>query len=320
MSKAFGSPRCPHWLRSGFSRPSNSVGEANMASQATAGKSKEADPQIALGPEALKMKAMGESMQLEPFEVAQLMAQGHKIDLEIRMKELELNQAQRERETFIKREDDKWQQILARDLHERESLRESLAQQRPPRNFLADSFRVKLEPFNDKDDIDEFLSHFETVAHANSWPKEIWAIRVLPLLQGSAREAVKNMSSSEVKEYDSLKKALLFRFRKTPEHFRETFRQYSRKDSETFVQAGEKMSNLCKKWVTLSGKDPKNPEDLWNAFMMEQAYQLIGGGELEVKVREREPSSFQSVLEIADIVSEAERSSQEFREGDSCLV
>ena len=59
MSKAFGSPRCPDWLRSGFSRPSQSTSEEDMASQAAASQGKGASSQIELGPEALKMKAIG---------------------------------------------------------------------------------------------------------------------------------------------------------------------------------------------------------------------------------------------------------------------
>ena len=284
-----------------------------MASQAAASQGKGASSQIELGPEALKMKAMGESMKLEPFEIAQLIAQGHKMDRETMLKERELAQTQREREDSLRREEVKWKQLLDRDSQERETLRESMSQQRPPRNYLADSFRVKLEPFHDGDDIDEFLTHFETVARSNSWPKDIWATRVLPLLQGTAREAVRNMVGDQVEDYESIKKALLVHFRKTPEHFRRAFRKYRRKDSETFAQAGKRMDTLCRKWFTMLDKDPEDVDDVWDMFMTEASYQLLGGGELEVKVREREPTSFTSVLDIADVIDEAKRISLEDR-------
>ena len=71
------------------------------------------------------------------------------------------------------------------------------------------------------------------------------------------------------------------------------------------------MAAHCRKRFTMLGRDPDDIEDVWEVFMMETSYQLLGGGELEVKVRESETTSFQSALEIADVMGEAKRISLE---------
>ena len=266
-------------------------------------------PSLVLGPEALRLKSMGESMKLSSFEIAQLIAQGTQIDRDVQIAQQKREDLFRREAALIDREDQKWERLLDRDAKDRESMRETI-QSRPARNLVSESFRVKIEPFHDKDDIDEYLTHFETVACANSWPSEIWAIRILPLLQGSAREAIKNMPSADVRDYNAVKKALLFRFRKTPEHFRSEFRRYRKKDSETYVQAGDKMINYARKWMLMSGKNPDNLQDVWECFAMEAAYDMLGGGELDLKVREGDPSSFSSLLETADVLAEAKRTCQ----------
>ena len=70
------------------------------------------------------------------------------------------------------------------------------------------------------------------------------------------------------------------------------------------------MANHAKKWIKMLGKDPDDPDDIWDCFMMEASYDMLGGSELEIKVREREPTSFHSLLEIADVLAEAKRTSQ----------
>ena len=302
------------WLRSGTER---NEGDNKVRSDSTA-----AGSRIELGPEALRMKRLGESMDLSDFELAQLVSQGAKLDRELELKNRELEEKKRDRDVSIRleaerseREEAKWQHLLARDAAERdreqraslEQMKELLTELRPIKNPTAESFRVKLEPFSDRDDIDQFIEHFETVATAHAWPKGVWALRLLPLLQGASREVIKDIPAEDIKDYDKVKKALFFRFRKTAEHFRRAFRKYRRKESETFAQAGEKCVNFARKWMRMMDKDPDDVNDVWDCFMQEAAFSLLGGGELEVKVREREPETYQEVLESADVIFEAKR-------------
>ena len=319
MSKAFGSPRCPNWLRSGLNRPQE---DTIMEKSDSDGASKSPELEaVGLGPEALKMKKMAEAMNLSNFETAQLIAQGAKTDREVELKSIEIRENIKTREANaaleearVEREQERWNRFLDRENSERLAFRESFEEMRQPRNPVTESFRVKIPPFNEKDDIDEYLSHFQLIASANGWSRDFWAVRLIPLLQGTARDAVKNLTEGEIHDYDTVKKALLFRFRKTSEHFRNRFRRYKRKEGETFAQAGEKMKECARKWMLMKGKNPDNLNDVWDCLMQEAAYDLLGGGDLEIKVRESEPDSYKELLETADVIAEAKRTSQRPRQ------
>ena len=101
------------WLRSGTER---NEGDNKVRSDSTA-----AGSQIELGPEALRMKRLGESMDLSDFELAQLVSQGAKLDRELELKNRELEEKKRDRDVSIRleaerseREEAKWQHLLAR--------------------------------------------------------------------------------------------------------------------------------------------------------------------------------------------------------------
>ena len=180
------------------------------------------------------------------------------------------------------------------------------------RNPAAESFRVKLEPLEDKDDVDAYLEYFERVAIIHGWPRRIWALRILPLMKGQARDCVQGLSTEDAADYDAIKKALLFRFRRTAEFYRKKFRSVRREENETFVQASNRMVVQAKKWFTLKERDVNNPRDVWDLFMQEAFYHVLPA-ELEVKVRERQPRTLSEVAEAADVIVEAKASSRPVR-------
>ena len=290
-------------------------------SETTAGASNMPEVGMSLGPEALRMKEMAEAMNLSKFEMAQLIAQGAKIDRDVELKRIEIQEAIKSREASLQaeqdraiRDQDRWERFIDRDNAERENFRATMSQMRqPPRATVTDSFRVKIPPFDEREDIDEYLTHFELICTANEWSRDFWAVRLLPLLKGAARDAVKNLSQNEVGDYDVMKRSLLFKYRKTSEHFRLRFRGYQPKQGETFEQAGEKMRDHARKWIKMQNKNPDDIDDVWDCFMQEASYNVLGGGDLEIKVREREPKTYTELMEAADLIAEAKRLSLEPR-------
>ena len=73
---------------------------------------------------------------------------------------------------------------------------------------MTESFKVKVQPLIDSDDVDLYLKHFETIALAHEWPRSIWSLRLLPLLHGVARDVIYSMSAIGVTCYDKIVSSL----------------------------------------------------------------------------------------------------------------
>ena len=216
------------------------------------------------------------------------------------------------REEMLRRHEDREVERAERERERRlqlEMMEMVLQKNRQERNPAAESFRVKLEPLEDKDDVDAYLEHFERVAAIHDWPRRIWALRILPVMKGQARDCVQALSTEDSADYDAIKKALLFRFRRTPEFYRKKFRTVRREENETFEQASNRMVVQAKKWFSLKDRDIDNPKHVWDLFMQEAFYHVLPA-ELEVKVRERQPETLRDAARAADVITEAKASSR----------
>ena len=87
----------------------------------------------------------------------------------------------------------------------------------------------KLPMFNeDRDDIDAFLYRFEKAARMNQWEEPAWVVWLSNLLTGKALEVYGRIARSDELEYKTLKEALLKRYNKTEEGYKQKF--YTSKD------------------------------------------------------------------------------------------
>ena len=189
-------------------------------------------------------------------------------------------------------------------LAQAEILREIVAQMARPDDARQSCFKVRLEPLDDKDDVDMYLDHFEKIAVLHGWPKEVWAIRLLPCLKGQARECVQRLSLHDSADYCAIKTALMVRFRKSSEFYRKRFRTYRKDEKESFTQAVSRIEGFATKWGAMEGCDMGNVEEVWDLFLREAAYRLLPP-EVELKVRERDPRSAKDVGKFADVIQEA---------------
>ena len=76
---------------------------------------------------------------------------------------------------------------------------------RPGRAPLAHR-EPKLLPLSAEDDIEQFLTTFERMAYVCRWPKDGWAMRLVPLLTGKARSAYVLMDIKDSEYYDKVKR------------------------------------------------------------------------------------------------------------------
>ena len=209
-------------------------------------------------------------------------------DREWREEQLRLEREDRERAADIQR------QLVSR-LSERTSRSE---------HTLADSFRIKIEVFDDNTDVDAYLDHFERIVSMHGLSKRDWAARLAPQLRGQAQDCVRKLTSAEARDYDVVKKALLHRFRRTAEFFRKAFREAKKEEGETYLQAANRMESKATKWLELLEVPKTDAERVWDVFMQEALYQLLPT-ELEARVRERQPTSSEEIAEVADVICEA---------------
>lgn len=91
----------------------------------------------------------------------------------------------------------------------------------------------KLLPLSPDDDIEHFLTTFERMAQVCHWPKDGWAVRLVPLLTGKARSAYVLMDMKESERYEKVKAAILAKYEITPDTYRRRFRSLKTEPGET---------------------------------------------------------------------------------------
>lgn len=88
-------------------------------------------------------------------------------------------------------------------------------------------------PLTPDDDIEHFLTTFERMAQVCRWPREEWAVRLVPLLTGKARSAYVHMDIADSEVYDKVKDAILAKYEITADTYRRRFRALDMHPGET---------------------------------------------------------------------------------------
>ncbi|KAL2085547.1 hypothetical protein ACEWY4_018867 [Coilia grayii] len=143
---------------------------------------------------------------------------------------------------------------------------------------------AKLE---DSDNIDHYLTTYEKLAAACDWPKEDWAIHLIPLLTGKARSAFIAMDPESNLDYDQLKEAILKKYEINAETYRSQFRALETSLDETPQELYIRLKDLFCKWVKY---DSSSKEALMETMVLEQ-YLRVLYPEVRTWVKERTPST-----------------------------
>ena len=162
----------------------------------------------------------------------------------------------------------------------------------------------KLPYFNEvHDDMDSYLQRFERYAETQKWKPEIWAVNLSALLRGKALEVYARLPTADALDYGKLKYALLQRFELTEEGFKKKFRGAKPESGETFVQFSARIRNYFNRWVEFA-HITKSYEGLVDMLMREQIL-FVCGPELRLFLKERVPTSLDSMVKLADQYCEA---------------
>lgn len=176
----------------------------------------------------------------------------------------------------------------------RDSLQQSSIRVNPtPR----DDYRLVMKSWDEGQDLDEFLDNFERTAATHSWSIEKWATRLANLLSGRAKSAYLRIPKEEAGDYETIKKALLEEYRKTPDSYRRLFREAKKTGEENFKQFAVRQKLLYDRWLETAEVE-KSYDAMYQHFLLEQLLSTMIG-ELAEYVIEKEPTTAKQAAEIA---------------------
>ena len=178
---------------------------------------------------------------------------------QVREKEREEKEREREEKEKEREEKEKEREEKEKEREEREKERQFELEKirltdtsEINNNLRAVRKLPKLPPFDEKGDIDVYLTRFERVAQSNGWDREDWAVSLSALLTGKALEVYHRLNTEEADDYDVLKEALLKRFGLTAEGFRKRLRESPPEQDETPSQYITRLTTYLEKWMSLS--------------------------------------------------------------------
>ena len=158
--------------------------------------------------------------------------------------------------------------------------------------------KPKLPVFQDKDDITSYLIRFERIAGLLRIDRNSYAVRLGTLLTGRALRIFAALSPEITDDYDSLKKALLTGFNKTPDTYREEFRSMRIGPNETYQQFAIQLGRALDFWLE-SRQVTQDVESVKQFFLVDQF--LCGvPPPLRQFIKEQDGHTLPDVVKLAD--------------------
>ena len=154
-----------------------------------------------------------------------------------------------------------------------------------------------------KDDIDSYLRRFERYATAQKWTPETWAVNLSALLRGRALDVYSLLPQDKALDYAALKAALLKRFEKTEDGFRQQFRKCRPEKGETFEQFTVRLSSYLDRWLEMGGVT-KSFAGLYDLILRDQLLSICNK-DLLLFLKERILNSIERMSVLADQYKEA---------------
>ena len=146
---------------------------------------------------------------------------------------------------------------------------ETTAQAKQPRRTLD----VKLVPLSAKDDIEAYLVTFERIMAAHEIHKDQWPYHLAPQLTGKAQLAFAAMSSTEAKDYDAIKVAILARYDVNEEAYSRRFHSATKQRDESYQELSVHLLDLQNRWL----RSYNTMAELMEVICLEQFYETLPG-------------------------------------------
>lgn len=153
----------------------------------------------------------------------------------------------------------------------------------------------QLPKLQNTDDIEHFLTTFERLAEVYKWPKEDWAIHLVPLLTGKARSAFVAMSPAYTSDYEKVKD-ILKKYEVNAETYRLRFRTLNTPADKSPMELCVCLKDLFSKWVKFNESTKR---DLMETMVLEQ-YLRVLYPEVRTWVKERDPVTAEEAAKLVE--------------------
>ncbi len=174
-----------------------------------------------------------------------------------------------------------------------------------PKVIDQESHLARLE---DSDDIEHYLLTFERLAEVYQWPKEDWAIHLIPLLTGKARSAFVAMDPSHTQVYDFVKTAILKKYEINAETYRLRFRNLNTPADESPQELYIRLKDLFCKWVRYPSS---SKGDIMEAIVLEQFLRVLYP-DVRTWVKEHDPTTAAEAARLAEAYITARKGAGNF--------
>lgn len=151
---------------------------------------------------------------------------------------------------------------------------------------------------------EHYLTTSERIANACRWPRQDWALHLLPLLTGKARAAYVAMEPEESLEYNHVRQAILDKFEINSETYRQRFRSHSLRENESAKELQVRLKDLYEKWMN---PRHRTKEEVGDQIILEQFLKLLNP-ETRMWVKQNNLTSSKQAAEMAENFMAARRS------------
>ena len=110
----------------------------------------------------------------------------------------------------------------------------------------------KLIPNFDEIEVNKFFIAFEKVAAQLGWKRELWAVIAQSVFQGKAQVAYAALDSEDSKDYEIVKSAVLTAYELVPEAYRQKFRTFIKRSSQSYLEFAKAKEALFTEWLRAS--------------------------------------------------------------------
>ncbi|KAM6450702.1 zinc finger and SCAN domain-containing protein 23-like [Liasis olivaceus] len=152
---------------------------------------------------------------------------------------------------------------------------------------------IAFEPW---EDTLALLASFEHVAYACQWSKEELVARLLPTLNGDAREAYLSLDVSDRRDYGKVKAAILKREPVATEKRRRHFRQFRYQEAGGPRDACRRLRELCCRWLR---PESHTKDQILELLILEQFLTILPQ-EIQSQVWEQVPESCTQAVTVAE--------------------
>ena len=158
--------------------------------------------------------------------------------------------------------------------------------------------KPRLPVYRDGEDITSFLVRFEHIAELLNLIRNTWAIHLGTLLSGRAVEIYASLPDSVTADYDDLKKALLSGFNKTPETYRQEFRNLRIRPDQTYEQFSTQLGRHLD--LLLESRDTAKSYEGVRDFVILDQFLASVSSELRLYIKEHGVASLKDTVKLAD--------------------